>query len=88
MLKAFLRLHEEVIRFPPPPELEKALYQSQLERAYSEFTKFSLHTTQEIEAFESRQLNLLLERKEKRNVRTKNCDSQHKSKLIEGIATS
>jgi hypothetical protein len=79
--KAFLRLHEDVIRFPPPPELEKALYQVQLERAYSEFTKFSLHTTKEIEAYESRQLNLLLERKEERNViRRKNYDSQHKSK--------
>ena len=39
--KSFLRLHEEVVRLPPPPELEKALYQFQLERAYSEFTKFS-----------------------------------------------
>ena len=76
-----MRLHEEVIRFPPPPELEKTLINPNW-TADSEFTKFSLHTTEEIEAFETRQLNLLLERKEKRDVRKKNYDSRHKSKLM------
>ena len=71
----------DVIRFPPSPELEKVLYQSQLEHAYSEFTKFSLHTTEEIEAFESRQLSLL---KRKVKKEPKNRRSHHTSKLLDG----
>jgi hypothetical protein len=71
---------EPVLRFPPSPELDEEFAQSKLNLAYNEFTKLSSHTMGEIKAFESRQLDLLSKRRDRRCVNRNIHKSDHKPK--------
>ena len=55
-----LRMHAAKLKFPPSKEIDKSISKA----LYKEFTKICHHRTEEIIAFESRQMHRLLSEKE------------------------
>ena len=55
-----LRMHVAKLKFPPSKEIDKSISKA----LYKEFTKICHHRTEEIIAFESRQMHRLLSEKE------------------------